>query len=686
MTGTIPERSPWHRGEIELQRHAGVVDRMDAVGRRVIRELLIDQHREFYPLLPFVVLGAVDKRGEVWATLKCGHPGFLRSPDIHTLSVAAGRDESDPAESGLDDGDAIAILGIELHTRRRNRLNGTISRSSPERFDIKVGQAFGNCPQYIQLRDFTFVRQPSSPGPNAAEEINGLDATASEMISNADTFFVATYMDTPSSGRQVDVSHRGGKPGFVRIGDNGSLAIPDFAGNQFFNTLGNIALNKKAGLLFVDFNTGDLLQITGDADIILDSDEISTFQGAERLWTFTPHKIIRRQAALPLRWQMQDTPWSQNALLTGSWAESEKRQQVKSLAKSWHPYRVVDIIDESSTIRSFHLAPADGAGLIPYAAGQHLPIRLTLPGDNQPVTRNYSISSAPSDDFLRISVKRDGRVSTHLHDTLQTGDIIEARGPAGAFTCDPSKTRPTVMLAAGIGITPLLSMLRHLVYEGKRTRQTRPAWLFHAARYKRERAFDAEIAELVDAAQGAIKWVRVLSDITDARAGADYDYAGRIDIYLLRAILPFDEYDFHVCGPTPFMQSVYDGLLSMNIADNRIHAEAFGPSGIVRMLSGETSFDIDPPPADEPVDIAFPEASVETIWQPGSGSLLDCAEAAGLSPPFSCRTGTCGTCRADLKSGAVTYTQPTTAPIENGDVLLCSAAPARGSGPLKLVF
>src|SRR5262249_13060279 len=156
-------------------------------------------------------------------------------------------------------------------TRRRNRLNGLVQRQDDGAFDVVVDQSYGNCPQYIQLRQFRFVRSPAEPASAAPRFLDRLDDRARAMIAQADTFFVASYVDREDGRRQVDVSHRGGKPGFVRIGEDGELTIPDFAGNLFFNTLGNLLINPKGGLLFTDFETGDLLQLSGNAEIILES-------------------------------------------------------------------------------------------------------------------------------------------------------------------------------------------------------------------------------------------------------------------------------------------------------------------------------------------------------------------------------------------------------------------------------
>jgi predicted pyridoxine 5'-phosphate oxidase superfamily flavin-nucleotide-binding protein len=269
--------------------------------------------------LPFIVAGAVDRAGDAWATILAGEPGFLQSPDPHRLSIAGARDPRDPADGGMNDGDAVGLLGIELHTRRRNRLNGMVRRADPRAFDVAVQQSFGNCPQYIQLRDFAFARDPAIPPNTAPEEFDGLDDRARAMIAGADTFFVTSYVDGAAHGRSVDVSHRGGRPGFVRVGADGVLTIPDFSGNRFFNTLGNLIANPKAGLLFVDFATGDTLQLAGDAEVILESPEIASYLGAERLWRFAPRRILHRADALPLRWRFQPDGWSPQSLRTGSW-------------------------------------------------------------------------------------------------------------------------------------------------------------------------------------------------------------------------------------------------------------------------------------------------------------------------------------------------------------------------------
>jgi predicted pyridoxine 5'-phosphate oxidase superfamily flavin-nucleotide-binding protein len=315
----VTNEFPWHAGEVSLQRLTGSAEQLARHGQRIFRSTLSEQHRNFYPRLPFVVLGSVDPNGAAWATVRAGKPGFLSSPDPTRLRVATLRDAGDPAENGLNNGAAVALLGIELDTRRRNRLNGIVARNGDTSFDVVVGQAYGNCPQYIQLRDFEFSRDPTIPSTAAGKHLAHLDERAREMIATTDTFFVASYVDLEDGRRQVDVSHRGGKPGFVRVAGDDVLTVPDFAGNQFFNTLGNFLVNPRAGLVFVDFETGDLLQLSGDARVALHDPEIAAFEGAERLWHFTPRQIVYRPEALALRWTFEPDGWSPDSLRTGNW-------------------------------------------------------------------------------------------------------------------------------------------------------------------------------------------------------------------------------------------------------------------------------------------------------------------------------------------------------------------------------
>lgn len=678
--------SPWHSGERALQTKVGVAERMETLGKRVIRDHMPDQHREFYEHLPYLILGAVDNQGWPWATLLDAQSGFIHSPDARRLDITRRPDAEDPAGAGFAPGAAVGMLGIDLHTRRRNRLNGHISDLWDNGFSVNVEHSYGNCPQYIQLRALKQRPLPTRAQRPAAQRLTALDDAAIATIRGADTFFVASYVDLEGAQphRSVDVSHRGGQAGFVRV-EGDVLTIPDFAGNLFFNTLGNFQLNPRAGLLFVDFQTGELLQVAGAVTLILEGPEIAAFQGAERLWQVRVEQVVRRPGALRSRWAFQG--WSPNSLMTGDWQQTAASLHADALRDQWRPMRVTRIEDESDGIRSFYFEPADGVGLPAFKAGQHLPLRLSLhatqQGDKPPLIRTYSLSSAPSDGFFRISVKRDGLASAYLHDQVKVGDLLQTRAPQGSFVLDPQERRPLVLLGAGIGVTPMLSMLREVIYEGKRVRGGRATWFIQSARRLADLAFREEVDTLISRAGDQLTAIRVLSQPeTSARVGEDFQLTGRIDLDLLKALLPFNDFDFYVCGPAAFTQDIYDGLRALHIRDERIHAETFGPSSLKRSGDVRAIAVQQPPAATEAVPVVFERSAKEARWQPAGGSLLELAESRGLSPEFSCRGGSCGTCKTRLVSGQVHYPVPPAEMPAPDHVLICCAVPA--SGPLVL--
>jgi predicted pyridoxine 5'-phosphate oxidase superfamily flavin-nucleotide-binding protein len=309
--------SPFHAGEREAQLLAGVRDRAERAGQRAIRDYMPEQHRTFFAQLPMLLMGSVDSEGCPWASVVAGRPGFISTPDERRLHVAAAPLFGDPLGSTLAVGADIGALGIELHTRRRNRVNGQVTARDARGFEISVAQSFGNCPQYIQTRSGVPTSDIDHPGvARPLAQFDTLDATTHDLIAGADTLFIASaFTDGPGGG--IDVSHRGGKPGFVRIDGGRTLTIPDFAGNSYFNTLGNLALNPRAGLLFIDFHDGSLVYLTGTTEILWEGPEVQSFHGAQRLLRFHLTEGRRVQAALPLRWTFGE--YSPLLARTGDW-------------------------------------------------------------------------------------------------------------------------------------------------------------------------------------------------------------------------------------------------------------------------------------------------------------------------------------------------------------------------------
>jgi uncharacterized protein len=275
-----------------------------------------DQHRAFFGLLPFLPIATEGADGAPIATILAGSPGFISSSDPNTLHIAAALDRQDPAAARLAAGARVGLLGIDLATRRRNRANGQIRTVDPAGLTVHVTQSFGNCPQYIQTRQWQ--DRPAAPGP--LERLTTLDSSAISLITRTDTFFVASGSGAGAGEMGgLDISHRGGRPGFVLVRGE-TLTIPDFHGNGYFNTLGNLMLDPRAALLFVDWSDGTLLHIEGIADLRWDDD--GGFAGAERTWRLAVTGGWRRSAAIPLRWAFQD--YSPQTARTGSWPDADE--------------------------------------------------------------------------------------------------------------------------------------------------------------------------------------------------------------------------------------------------------------------------------------------------------------------------------------------------------------------------
>jgi predicted pyridoxine 5'-phosphate oxidase superfamily flavin-nucleotide-binding protein len=298
---------PFHRDELAAQALAG-----QGAGIAPIRPFMPDQHRAFFALLPYLFLATADDRGWPMASVLAGVPGFVRSPDPVTLRIDAIPGPDDPAATGLATGREVGLLGLDLTNRRRNRANGQLAEVDDDGLTVRVNQSFGNCAQYIQTRRPTAVARTPQP----VEAFDGLDDAARAMVAAADTFFVASRSRPEvGSGGGLDMSHRGGRPGFVGVHGN-TLAIPDFRGNRFFNTLGNLLGDPRAGLLFVDFASGDLLQLQGRAEIDWSTGNAGP-DGAERLWRVRVERGWRRRGAFPFAWAFGD--YAPTTLKTGVW-------------------------------------------------------------------------------------------------------------------------------------------------------------------------------------------------------------------------------------------------------------------------------------------------------------------------------------------------------------------------------
>lgn len=540
MTGT--QENPFHEGERAAQERAGVGD-VSAWAGGFIRDHLPSQHRAFHTALPFLVLAGADGQGQVWATILDGAEGFITSPDARHLTLATSVEDADPLAGRFAQGGDIGGLGIELASRRRNRFSGHIAPGA-EGFTISMRQTFGNCPQYIHPRGLRQVTR--EPGEVARNSV--LSDAQIALIERTDTLFIGSGHDgrEGAASNGYDASHRGGAPGFVHVESPTRLLLPDYAGNNFFNTIGNLMADPRVGLLFVDFKSGGLLHLTGRAHIDW-SPRDAHDTDAWRMIRIDIEAVIERPAALGLRWH--------------------------ALAGQARHLCLTRRVKEADHITSFYFAPLDDRPLAPFAPGQHLPIAVQIPGQAGMTARSYSLSGDPADrSAYRLSIKREerGLMSRHLHDALWPGKVIEALPPAGEFGL-PEGDEPVVLISAGVGLTPMLSMLHALAGTG------RPACYVHAAKNARERAMGAEVRALVTAHETLRSRVYFSEPTAEDRLGRDYDVEGVLTAEAVIALAGGNGAHFLLCGPPRFLSDIRSGLEQHGIAPGHIHFETFGP-------------------------------------------------------------------------------------------------------------
>ena len=264
--------------------------------------------------------------------------------------------------------------------------------------------------------------------------------------------------------------------------------------------------------------------------------------------------------------------------------------------------------------------------------------------------------------------------------TRKPGFRLEAMAPRGKFVLDRSSDRPVVLLSAGVGITPMIAMTNFLINEGLRTRHFRRTTLIHGSRHGQAHAFGDHIRKLAASHDALTVHICYSHPSEDDRLGATHDSEGHVDIALLKRVLPFDDHDFYLCGPPGFMQALYDGLTGLGVRDERIHYEAFGPATVLKHDAEPRRPTAIGEAVDGPVAVEFADSDVEAIWSPDKGTLLDLAEAAGLNPAFSCRSGICGTCATRIKCGQVDYIEEPSAPHGEDEVLICCSTPRSGAG------
>ena len=297
--------NPFHEGELQVQERAGELDEGRRNGR-VLADSIMKGALKFVAQQPMVVFGSVDDEQNVWASVLFGPPGFVTAPDERRIEFdlsRAGINEHDPFWKNIRHNPRIGTLFLELATRRRLRINGTVARPAFDRLSLDVAECYPNCPKYIQRRHVQFEAVERLATVPAAIDGHSLRREQAALIQASDTFFVASAH--PERG--VDASHRGGPPGFVEVVDERTLRMPDYVGNSMFNTLGNLTVNPRAGLVFLDFERNRILQLTGHAEILWDQEDTAgRTGGTQRFWTLRIDRCRESETHAGLRWEFLD--------------------------------------------------------------------------------------------------------------------------------------------------------------------------------------------------------------------------------------------------------------------------------------------------------------------------------------------------------------------------------------------
>jgi len=287
----------YHEGELAVQAQAGV-RRGGLEAESMYHATMGAGVARFLAAQQLAALSSMDGEGRLWASVRSGPPGFLRALDELTLAIGGYSHPDDPLLANLAHSAMAGVLVINLLSRQRVRINGMASHTADGKVQLKVQQVYGNCPQYIQAREVTGEREVKS---GAAHAQHALDDRLRLWVEGADTFFLGT--GHPESG--LDASHRGGKPGFVRVENANSLLIPDYPGNNMFNSLGNLSVYPKAGLVFPDFESGATLQLSGSTKILWDDKRVGEFPGARRLISYEIERMVELPQAMRLKFEFR---------------------------------------------------------------------------------------------------------------------------------------------------------------------------------------------------------------------------------------------------------------------------------------------------------------------------------------------------------------------------------------------
>ena len=341
-------------------------------------------------------------------------------------------------------------------------------------------------------------------------------------------------------------------------------------------------------------------------------------------------------------------------------------------------------IQECADTFSFYLKPEDRKPLPPFRPGQYLTFRLMLPGAAKPLTRCYSLSECARPDYYRVSIKRclppagsehpPGASSSYFCDVVEEGDVLDVKAPSGHFFLDLEKVRPVVLISGGIGVTPMISMANALHEAGSQ----REIWFFFGARNSVDHMFKDVMEEFATRSNLRMHVCYSKPLETDVM-GQDYQHEGRVTVDLFKTLLPSNNYDYFLCGPGPFMESITGDLRTWGVPDDWVHFEAFGPASVKRPAKPESAAAVALAPVEGGIEVTFAKSGRKVAWTGAQTSLLEFAEEHGIPMDASCRAGNCGSCQVGIKSGEVEYLSGHAAGSDVGSCLACICKP---KGPL----
>jgi len=611
--------SPFHDGERHVQQLAKESDFAQRNGT-VITDTILPGAIPFIAQQAMLVVSSVDANGQVWSSVLIGKPGFIHASDPHNLILDRGNTFSNPQDcfwQNIRHNPNIGMLVIELSTRRRFRVNGSIELHDYKFLHIHVDEAYPNCPKYIQRRQAELTASPVRANQAAPATGTELLPEHLKLIHSADSLFVGSAVPQQYNSNttyRADASHRGGNPGFIEHIDDNTLRIPDYKGNSMFNTLGNIHTYPKAGIVLIDFERGVLLQLSGDAKILwAQNDPDNQSGGTKRYWELKVSAWQESELPDSLSWQFFDySPHNPRKTKVGS-------QVIEELT-----LKISQVEIKSPTITRYRLSATQGGILPAFEAGAHLPIEVKL-ASGEWVERHYSILSSPHDNrFYDIAVKREtaGRGgSLQLHKQLKINATLKAKAPRNAF---PLSTigKHTILVAGGIGITPIFSMLRILV-------EAQASFEIHyTANSQEELAFATEIFAL--AKQHAHFYCsHPNTHITELTVKNS-----RLNIERLME-KPDAGTHIYLCGPVRMIEAVRDAGNSQNWNTGQIHFESFGNNASS---------------TDKAIKVTL-QKSAQVIEVQAQQTILAALLDAKISVPFDCQRGECGMCASTIIEG-----------------------------------